>query len=226
MKRIVLAFLVSFLLGLAQAQSPYVTVTGVVAGANGLPAANDNISFQPTQNFFVAVSGTQICSYDYLFEINAVALTPCDTVNFNSTTPAAPSGSTNIVFQTSKSGTIDSVSAYIPSQSPQLHCQSGLGDGLNAIPAGTYIQVFCYNDSSVTWTIAGIRCYTDNSGTSQLNSYDNNGNLLTSLLTCSPSFAPGTQTIYKTIAAGGYIQFYFVADGTSKQTTWTVLFTQ
>jgi hypothetical protein len=42
---------------LAFAQSPYVTVTGIVQGPNGLPVANNVITFTPTQNFFVAGSG-------------------------------------------------------------------------------------------------------------------------------------------------------------------------
>src|SRR5579859_1229639 len=37
--------------------NPYVTVTGQLQGANGLPAANDVISLTPTQMFFVVGSG-------------------------------------------------------------------------------------------------------------------------------------------------------------------------
>ncbi len=36
------------------AQGQYVTLTGKLQGANGLPAANDILSFTPTQNFYVA----------------------------------------------------------------------------------------------------------------------------------------------------------------------------
>ena len=47
-----------FFASYATAQAPYVTLTGKIQSANGLPAANDVISFTPTQSFFVA--GTAI----------------------------------------------------------------------------------------------------------------------------------------------------------------------
>ncbi len=112
-------------------------------------------------------------------------------------------------------------------QYTKLHCESGLGDGLNAMVAATYLQTFCYNNSGVTWTITSIKCFTDNSGTSTLNATDSSSTaLLTGAVTCSSSFAGGTQSGTTTIASGGYIKFTFVADGTSKQTTWIVSFTQ
>lgn len=102
-------------------------------------------------------------------------------------------------------------------------CQTGIGDGLNAIPAGTYLQSFCYNDSASTLTISGIRCFTDNSGTSTLSATDSSGNtLVTGPITCSPTFASGAQSAHVTIPSGGWVEFTFVADGTSKQTTWVV----
>jgi hypothetical protein len=104
-----------------------------------------------------------------------------------------------------------------------LSCQTGIGDGLNAIPAGTYLQSFCYNDSGGTLTITGIRCFTDNSGSSTLTATDSNGNaLLTGPITCSNAFAAGTQSAHVTIPSGAWIQFSFTADGTSEQTTWVV----
>jgi hypothetical protein len=110
---------------------------------------------------------------------------------------------------------------------PIRTCQTGLGDGLNAIPSGTYPQTFCYNDSGVTWTIVGIKCFTDNAGSSTLTATDNSANaLLTGAITCSSSFAAGTQSAHVTIASGGYIKFSFAADGTSTQTAWVVSITQ
>ncbi len=106
--------------------------------------------------------------------------------------------------------------AYLP-------CQTGIGDGLNAIPAGTYLQSFCFNDSGMTLTITGIRCQTDNSGTSTLTVTDNlNAALLTGPITCTPSYAAGTQSATVAILNHGYAKFTFISDGTSKQTTWTV----
>jgi hypothetical protein len=79
----------------------------------------------------------------------------------------------------------------------------------------------------VTWTISGIKCFTDNSGTSTLNVMDNLSNaLLTGPITCSNSFAAGTQSSTVTILSGGYAEFTFVSDGTSKQSTWLVSMSQ
>ena len=50
-----------------------------------------------------------------------------------------------------------------------LSCQAGLGDGFNAIPAGTYLQTVCVNQTGKTWNITGVKCYSDNSGTSTMN---------------------------------------------------------
>lgn len=112
-------------------------------------------------------------------------------------------------------------------QFAKLRCDSGLGDGLNAMTAGTYLQSFCYNDSGVTWTITGIKCFTDNSGTSTLNATNGAGTgLLTGAVTCTTAFAAGTQSGTTTIAAGDFIKFTFAADGTSKQSTWVVSLTQ
>jgi hypothetical protein len=112
------------------------------------------------------------------------------------------------------------VGHYVP---PPRTCQTGLGDGLNAIPSGTYLQTFCYNDSGVPWTITGIKCFTDNSGSSTLAATDSSANaLLTGAITCSSSFAAGTQSAHVTIPSGGYIKFTFAADGASTQTAWVV----
>jgi hypothetical protein len=64
-------------------------------------------------------------------------------------------------------------------------CNSGgLGDGLNAMGAGTYLQTNCYNTTGVTVILTGFFCLT--------------------------------------LANGDFIKFTFVADGTSKQTSWVV----
>ena len=172
-------------------------------------------------------------------------------------------------------------SAHIP-------CETGIGDGLNAIPAGTYLQAFCRNDSGAPLTISGIWCFTDNAGSSSTMNASGHtlGSLLTGAITCSPSFAAGTQSANITLLSGAgtvntngtavtlisgtlfnalwsgaitihgvtytisavnsstsitltgsagtqtgvsyqwadWINFTFVSDGTSKQTTWGISF--
>lgn len=97
-------------------------------------------------------------------------------------------------------------------------CQPGYGDGLNAISAGTYLQTSCYNDTGKTVTLTGIKCFTNNSGTSTMNVTNGTGSgLLTGAITCTSSFATGTQSGTVTIAAGDFAEFTFVADGVTKQ---------
>jgi len=105
----------------------------------------------------------------------------------------------------------------------QWSCQSGgLGDGLNAVPAGTYLQSNCYNDTASTITLTGFKCYTDG-GSSTMNATNSTGTgLLTGAITCSTSYASGVQSATTTLAPGDFIKFTFVADGTSKQTSWVV----
>lgn len=101
-------------------------------------------------------------------------------------------------------------------------CQPGLGDGTNAIAAATYHQVECYNTTGATWSITGIKCYVDG-GSSTMNVTNGSGTgLLTGAVTCSTSFAAGTQSGTTTIANGDYLKFTFVADGTATQTAWVI----
>jgi hypothetical protein len=153
---------------------------------------------------------------------NYRALTAPDIAAFPNCTDATG----NHLNFTSATGAF-SCGTSINTQYTKLRCEPGLGDGLNAITAGTYLQSTCYNDSGVTWTITGIKCFTDNSGTSTLNAAGNTlGALLTGAVTCSSAFAAGTQSANVALTSGDYIKFTFVADGTSKQTTWVVSMTQ
>jgi uncharacterized membrane protein len=109
------------------------------------------------------------------------------------------------------------------SQYKQWVCQQGIGDGLNAIAAGTYLQSTCWNKTGVTVTITGLSCYTDNNGTSSMNAAGNTlGALLTGPVTCTTALAPGIQSANILLTNGDYIKFTFVSDTVSKQTTWVV----
>jgi hypothetical protein len=111
----------------------------------------------------------------------------------------------------------------LPSQYKTWSCEPGLGDGLNAITAGTYLQSTCWNKTGATVTLTGVGCFTDNAGSSTLNAAGNTlGALLTGAVTCTSSLASGTQSSNVLLTNGDYIKFTFVADGTSKQTTFVV----
>lgn len=161
---------------------------------------------------------------------NGITLKTNGTTNGSQTVLNLQQG-TNITVTDGGSGTITlacpSCLYTLPTQYTKLRCETGLGDGLNAVTAGTYLQSFCYNDSGVTWTITGIKCFTDNNGTSTLNAAGNTlGALLTGAVTCTNSFAAGSQSANVLLTSGDYIKFTWVADGTSKQATWVVSMTQ
>ncbi len=147
MKKLVLLFALLFASDflLAQSPNPYVTLGGNLQGPNGLPAVNQILSFTPTQSFFVAGLGSSACN-SYILEINGVGLACADTVNFNNTTPAAPANGLNIVWQTSKSGSTDSVSGAVVGDGNIAHFLNGQGGfttptgggGISGLTAGTF----------------------------------------------------------------------------------------
>lgn len=97
-------------------------------------------------------------------------------------------------------------------------CKGGMGDGLNAIPAGTYLETTCYNNVGTTLTFTGFRCFTDNNGTTTMNVTNSSGAaLLSGPITCSNTYAAGTQSVTTTLAAGDWLKYTFVFDGASKQ---------
>ncbi len=103
-------------------------------------------------------------------------------------------------------------------------CQAGLGDGLNTITSGTYSQHFCRNNTGGTVTVTGIQCFSDNSGSSTLDVKNSSAvSLLTGAITCTGSYASGTQSATVTIASGSGLVFTFVADGTTKETSWVIV---
>lgn len=106
-----------------------------------------------------------------------------------------------------------------------LSCQPGLGDGLNAIPAGTYLTTSCRNETGQTWTLTAIRCVAD-AGSSTCAVTNGGGgtcsgvsptSLLTGAITGTSTYANGTQSATTTIAAGDCLKVTYVADGTTKQ---------
>ena len=142
------------------------------------------------------------------------------------TGPASGVTSSDIATYTGTGGQIadgGTFASNIPAQYKIWSCQPGLGDGLNAITAGTYLQSTCMNTTGVSVTITGLQCNTDNNGSSTLNAAGNTlGALLTGAVTCTSNFAAGSQSANVTLTNGDYIKFTFVADGASKQSTWVI----
>jgi len=140
---------------------------------------------------------------------------------------ALPNGITATTQSAADNSTKVATTAYadavLKSQYKIWSCETGVGDGLNAVPAGTYLQSFCYNTTGVTVTLTGLKCYIDGGSSSTMNASGNTlGALLTGAVTCSTAFAAGTQSANVALTSGDYIKFTFVADGTAKQTTWVV----
>jgi hypothetical protein len=94
---------------------------------------------------------------------------------------------------------------------------------LNAVPTGTYLTSTCWNTTGASVTITGVKCFSDNNGTTSLNVAGNTlGALLTGAVTCNTAAAAGTQSANVTLTNGDYLKFTWVADGTTKQSTWIV----
>ncbi|MBU6231659.1 hypothetical protein KGP36_03240 [Patescibacteria group bacterium] len=194
----------------------------VSASSSGVP--------NPSANGIVACTGTN-CSTSSARTItgtaNQIAVTNGDGVSGNPTlsfpsTIVVPNGSTATTQSANDNSTKVATTAYVDGKARIWSCRAGLGDGLNAIPAGTYPQTTCYNDTGVTVTITGVKCYADG-GTPTMNvSGHTLGALLTGAITCTTAYAAGTQSANVSLTSGDYLQFSFVAGGTAKQTDWVV----
>lgn len=223
-------------------QSGNVVATGKVTAANfldsgltaSLPICTDgskNLSSTCTHLIPIADVGSAGLSGTSPVAISAAGAISCATCA-TTTNGGALSGTSPVAVSAAGAISINNngiTATQLAAQYAILRCYPGLGDGLNAIPAGTYLQTNCYNNSGVTWTITRIGCFTDNSGTSTLNATNGAGTgLLTGAVTCTTAAggAAGTQSGTTTIANGDVIKFTFVADGTSKQTGWFVTLTQ
>ena len=150
---------------------------------------------------------------------------PDGTIITNTAGAITVATATNAALGVAEAGSGLGVSGGVFSVNAQYRtwsCQTGLGDGFNAMPAQTYLQSFCKNTTGVTVTITGVQCYTDG-GTPTLNAAGATlGALLTGAVTCTTGFAAGTQSANVALTNGDFINFTFVAGGTAKQTTWIV----
>jgi hypothetical protein len=108
-------------------------------------------------------------------------------------------------------------SGYVPGTLARpWSCELNWG-GINGTPiaAATY-NGQCRNNTGKTVTITGVSCYIDAGSSSTLNASAHTlGSLLTGAVTCSTSYANGTQTSNVLLTSGDYITFTAVADGTA-----------
>jgi hypothetical protein len=97
-------------------------------------------------------------------------------------------------------------------------CSISLGDGMNAIPVGSYpINFQCKNDTGATITVTGISCATDNAGSTTCDVATNApSDLLTGAITSNTgTWVAGTQSSTTTITNGQWLKATFVSDGVS-----------
>jgi hypothetical protein len=213
----------------------------VIPTAPASPTSGDMVSFLGSSGQiqdtgisslnFTQTAGTPAANQICVFGSTAKTCTPTTTLP----TAAVPvftgdvtnSGLANTISALSVTGAKmanNTVTAtQLAAEYSKWSCETGLGDGLNAAPAGTYLQSFCYNTTGVSVTLTGLKCYVDGGTTSTLNASGNTlGALLTGAVTCTTAFASGTQSANVTLTSGDYIKFTWVADGTAKQSTWVV----
>ena len=105
--------------------TPNVTLTGKIQGPNGLPAANNILSFTPTQSFYVGGQGA-ICS-SYVIQFTGAPVICADILNFNSTTPAAPPNGLNVNWSVTRNGITDNITGAIVGDGQVSDCLSGIG---------------------------------------------------------------------------------------------------
>ncbi|MDR3723304.1 MAG: hypothetical protein P4K83_02290 [Terracidiphilus sp.] len=196
----------------AQLNSKQATLTNPVTGPGGTSSVVGHMATLGN------TAGTQIVDGGAIPTLSSLGGVPAaTTVNGHALTG-------NVVISAADLATGVLPASAVPSQYKSWACEPGIGAGLTAIPAGTYVQRTCFNTSGQVWSITGIKCYAD-SGASTVAVADNSGNnfLSTTNLTCSSTPASGTQSsTYTTIPSTGSVTFTFVADGTSKQATFIV----
>jgi len=77
------------------------------------PSANGQCLMSAAASFATTTPSFQTCPASFVLQVNAVSLSSGDTVNFNNTTPIAGANGVNVLFQTSKASTTDSISAEL-----------------------------------------------------------------------------------------------------------------
>lgn len=187
----------------------------------------------PGQRLFgVSINGGQVTSGLDLFAA-AGALKPYD-LSF----PATSAGYLKIDITATLGNAVlsgiqvDSVDQP-PSGTVNYGCAGGLGDGIAPFPTNgvftsetkyRYSQNTCFNDTGGQLRVLQIRCFSDNAeGNSTLDVMNGAGvSLLASPIVCGPKWVIGTQSSVTTLDAEDWIQFLFIPDGATTQTTWVV----
>jgi len=137
----------------------------------------------------------------YKLQINGTTLAAGDTVNFNATTPAAPSNGYAITLATSKSGTTDSISAALVGNGTATQYLSGTG--VFSTPASSI--VVSGSSTMGTSAISSGTCATVVTTTATGTTTTGTG----SHITATPSVDPTGVTGYGPSSSGSlYIQAY------------------
>jgi hypothetical protein len=137
------------------------------------------------------------------------------TIAVGTVTPLAPGSTPTVTNAGTSSAAV--LNFGLPTTGTRYwSCQPGLGDGINTIATGTYIQWTCRNDTGSVITLTGISCIADagSSTVSMTNGTDTA--LLSAAITCGTSYTDGTQSGTTTLAAGDFIKLTIAASG-SKQ---------
>lgn len=120
--------------------------------------------------------------------------------------------------QTSSACAVYKQLGVMPGLAKWQGCRGGLGDGANAVTAGAYLESTCYNNTGAPITLTGFKCLTDNNGSSTVSVTNSAGTaLLSGAITCTNSYAAGTQSATTTLVNGDWLKFTFTFDGSSKQ---------
>ncbi len=199
-------------------------VDGVTIGLNDrVLVKNQGSSFQNGVYFESQLQGvglawilTRALDYDTPSDMNNTGAIPVINGTVNTTTQWVQSSQVTAV------GT-DAVTFAKFSSNPTIiavrSCDLTIGDGLNVISAGTYPLVGCKNDSGGTITLTGVQCFNDagSSTGDAKTSHSGTPDILTGAVTCSTTFAAGTQSATTTLLNTEWFTGTIVADGTSKR---------
>lgn len=195
----------------------------ITAISNGTGGSGGEVADPGANGFMyrIALNTTAPATYPQLEALQATDTVNNSAVGYHlgsggdSTVPAPTSGAWYSAYKSSMLQESHNGDAFVPAN--PMSCQPGIGDGLDLIPAGTYLITTCRNESGHVWNLTSIKCVSD--GTASTCSATNGAGtaLLTASITGTAAYATGTQSTTVTVTSGDFLKVSFVADGTSHQ---------